>query len=155
MFLKPVIKNIMYKTLFLLVFILTPYLIFSQKEIPDFSECNYLSYTKKNVRQKTFDLVVVVRAGCDYSNDALKDLTAFIENKNLNITIYEYGDLSTIKFLHEEYFNFYTFIHANTCGYYSNDFSPVLFLYKDNELVWSKKGWNKNGVKKIQNKIKN
>jgi len=125
---------------------------FSQTALPDFSNCDYIN--ERNTLNKTYTIVLVARAGCDYSNDAIKDLSTLSESENLTILIYEYGDLSTIKFLHEEFFNSFPFIHANNCMHYSNDFSPVLFFYKNKSLIWKKEGWTAKYLKKILRSIK-
>jgi len=142
----------MYKSIFIIIFNLLALHGFSQTQLPDFTNCDFIN--QKEIPTKTYTLVLVARAGCDYSNDAIKDLVSLSDHTHLDILIYEYGDLSTIRFLHEEFFDSFPFIHAKSCKFYSNDYSPVLFLYKNKQLVWRKEGWTTKYLKKIQNKIK-
>lgn len=142
----------MYKLVFLFFLSCSSYLGFSQTTLPNFSSCEYIS--QSDDMPTTYTLVLVARAGCDYSNDAIKELSTLSRMENLTILIYEFGDLSTIKFLYEEYFNSFSFIHANSCTFYSNDFSPVVFFYKNKSLLWKKEGWTKKQLKKIKRSIK-
>jgi hypothetical protein len=148
------LNKLMKNYLLILLFFSATINIFSQKQLPDFNNCQMIKPSVNLVEKPEFVLVLVSKAGCSYSMDALMELSELSNRKNLKIIIYEYGDLATIKYLYKDFFDFFLFIHANKCQFYPNNFSPTLYLYKDGNLKWKKEGWGSRSLKRLTKKIK-
>ena len=136
----------------ILVLIFTVQIVYAQ-DLPDISICKTIN-SEQTIQNKEYTIVLISKAGCNYSTEAIDELTLLADIDNLSIIIFEFGDLSTIKFLHEDFFEYFPFVHADDYTFYENNFSPTVYLYKNSELVYDFEGWGRRSLRKLEKKIK-
>ena len=100
------------------------------------------------------NLVVLSDNNCGYCKIALSELEHFKNNSKIKINIVEFGT-ENIEALKERYAQ-YNFISSTSCEYKTPkpDFFPQFFLFdKNNELIWSKKGWFSRNLIEIEDNL--
>lgn len=101
------------------------------------------------------NLVILSDNNCGYCKVALSELEHFKYNTSVKINILEFGT-ENMEELQVKYPQ-YNFINPESCNYKNQkpDFFPQFYLFnKNNELIWSKKGWFSQNLIDIENKLK-
>ncbi len=118
---------------------------FSQDLISSIKE-----YNPSIINTNKYKILIISDSGCGYCKITYKKMESLIDS--LQVIVIDYSNNKEIR---EKYKNF-TFISSSELNNFDKeqDFFPVLFLFdKKNKLIWKKKGWFKENLKKIKKKI--
>ncbi|MDR2083908.1 MAG: hypothetical protein LBP67_02810 [Bacteroidales bacterium] len=134
----------------LFLFTLITLNVYSQKKLPDFSNCEKIS--EHIVEDTDFTLVMVAGAGCGYSYYGLEQLLQLDEK--LNIIVVNHGTKEQYEEFHSKYADYFTFIDGNDCKYFKSKIFPKYYLYQNDKLIWKQKKYKKNTPEIIKQQLK-
>ncbi|MDP6922162.1 MAG: hypothetical protein QGH06_04225 [Lutibacter sp.] len=132
--------------------------LLAQNTFPNLTNCNTINSSKyKKKDDRVFKLLIISGAGCGYCDITLESIYKNKLSNKINVVVVEFGNEEYINKIHGKYFEEFKFINGSKCKIkgIDDDFFPLLYLYKNEKLVWKRKGWYKSNIKKIEKAINN
>lgn len=128
-------------------------LIFSLITLTSCSTYNYNNLLKCQSISNEYKLFVLSSSGCGYCAIASDKLTVYKDNKDIKIIFIEF-DTPIDKEFNDNY-PFFNYLIAEKCNDIEDPKAyPLFFLFdKNNNKIWSKKGWFDENITQINNKI--